>query len=71
MKRARIRNAVRQSRFEGLTRAERDLRDRVAVRISALERAGRSHLSDPLYQRLWFALEGVREDLRSAQEGLA
>ena len=71
MKRASIHDAGRQGRLDGLKRAEQDLRERVSVRISALEGAGRWHLSDPLYQRLWFALAGVREDLRHAQKGLA
>jgi hypothetical protein len=71
VKQARIRHAGDQGRLDGLKRAEQDLRERVSVRISALERAGRWHLSDPLYQRLWFALASVREHLRSAREGAA
>ena len=69
MKRATIHDTGQQSRLDGRKRAEQDLRERLSFRVSALEGAGRWHLSDPLYQRLWFALAGVRERLRSAQKG--
>ena len=71
MTRARIQDSGQQGRLDGLKRAERDLRERVSARVSALESAGRWHLSDPLYQRLWFAHARVRQDLRNASKGMA
>jgi len=71
VKQSTIQGAGQQGRLIGLKRDERDLRERVSVRVSALKRAGRWHQSDPLYQSLWFALARVRQDLKKAQTGLA
>lgn len=55
------------ARIERLKRETQDLRERVAKRVSAVEREGRWLKSDPLYQSLWFVLAGVQCNLRSAE----
>ena len=52
-----------------LKESERDLADRVDRRIAAF--SGAWHTSDPLYQRLWFALTRVRREISTAQDALA
>ena len=57
------------SRRNRLKEVERDLADRVQRRIAAF--SGAWHASDPLYQRLWFALTRVQRELSRAEDALA
>ena len=56
-----------RSRLERLKRTEKDLVERLARHRSALERQDRWHESDPLHQRLYFALDAIRKDLLEAE----
>lgn len=58
------------ARIERLKQEEQDLRERVANRVSAVEREGRWLKSDPLYQSLSSVLAGVQWNLRSAEHEL-
>ena len=57
------------SRRDRLKEIERDLADRVERRIASF--SGAWHASDPLYQRLWFALARIRRKLSRAEDALA
>jgi hypothetical protein len=63
-------DAALQGRVERLQLEERDLGQRVAKRLNALEARDRWHKSDPLYQRLADVLQRTREHLRDAEEQL-
>jgi hypothetical protein len=52
-----------------LRRAEQDLAERLADRRAALDGADRP-MSDPLYQRLFFILEGLTEQRVAAEREL-
>lgn len=54
-----------------LERSERDLRTRLAKRETELDTPDGSPRSDPLYQRLFFALARLRGQLASANEELS
>ncbi len=54
-----------------LVREEQDLRERLAQHGSALDRAGREHRSDPLYQSLASVLGAIRRRLALAQGDIA
>lgn len=54
-----------------LRRDERDFQKRVTDQVTALERAGRMHGSDPVYQSLFFLLRKFSKQLRRAEEELA
>jgi hypothetical protein len=49
------------SAIGALHRAEQDLEERLARRVSALEELGQMHASEPVYQALFFALANVRK----------
>jgi hypothetical protein len=66
-----LEDATLRSRIGRLQLEEQDLAERVAKQTAALEAEDRWHKSDPLYQRLSFVLEGVREDLRNIEGELA
>ena len=57
----------RRGRIPRLEREEQDLRDRLATHVSSLDRVGRDHRSDPLYQSLTSVLARVRRLLAHAQ----
>ncbi len=52
--------------IERLERSKRDLSARVARRAATLDTPVGAPRSDPLYQQLFFALAGLREQLASA-----
>ena len=60
-------DAGRRGRIPRLEREEQDLRDRLAMHVSSLDRVGRDHRSDPLYQSLASVLATVRRLLAHAQ----
>jgi hypothetical protein len=53
-----------------LKRAEQDLMERLANRHAALGEAD-GPVTDPLYQRLFFILEGLREQRAAAERELS
>jgi hypothetical protein len=55
-------------RLQRQKRAEQDLVQRIATRISQVDAEGGWLRSDPLYQRLALALSKVREDLQLTQD---
>ena len=55
--------------LDRLQRNERDLRRRLATRVAALGDPG-SPISDPLYQRLFFALRSVEAQRGGAESEL-
>lgn len=57
--------------IERLTRSAQDLRSRAARRAATLDTPAGAPRSDPLYQRLFFALEGLIREIGSAQEELS
>ena len=57
--------------IECLQHSERDLQARVASRAATLDTVAGTPRSDPLYQRLFFALAGLREQLASANGELS
>jgi hypothetical protein len=58
------------SRLERLDRAERDLQQRVARRMSQLDAEGRWVRSDQLFQQLSSALKRARAEMRETEEEL-
>ena len=67
---AAFEDAALLGRLERLDRAERDLQQRLANRISQLEAQGRWARSDPLFQQLSSTLKKVRDDMRETEEEL-
>jgi hypothetical protein len=63
-------NVHLKGRIERWKREEKDLAERVAKRVSAIESEGGWVLSDPIYQSLAFILADVRRDLKMAEKGL-
>jgi hypothetical protein len=54
-----------------LQRSERDFEKRLAGQVGALERAGRMHGSDPVYQSLFFLLRKFTKQLGRAEKEVA
>ena len=63
-------DAQLEARLARSQRAEQDLQERVAKRISQVSIEGRWLRSDPLYQRLSSILSQVREDIKDAEQEL-
>lgn len=60
-------DAALQSRIDHLKVNEQDLAERVGKQRARLEAEDRWNASDPLYQRLFFNLVRIREDLRNSE----
>jgi len=54
-----------------LRRSQKDFEKRLAGHVSALERAGRMHGSDPVYQSLFFLLRKFTKQLGRAEKEVA
>jgi hypothetical protein len=59
----------RREQIPRLRREEQDLRDRLARHVSTLDREGREHRSDPLYQSLASVLAKIRRQLAADESG--
>lgn len=55
---------------DSLRRSGKDLEKRVAGQVTALQRAGRMHESDPVYQSLFFLLRKFTKQLTRAEQEL-
>jgi hypothetical protein len=64
-------DAQLEGRLARSKRAEQDLQERVAKRISDVNIEGRWLRSDPLYQRLSSILSQVSEDIKDAEHELS
>ncbi len=64
-------DAALQSRIDHLKVDEQDLAERVGKQRARLEAEDRWNASDPLYQRLFFNLGRIREDLRNSESEVA
>jgi hypothetical protein len=53
-----------------LQRSRKDLENRVAGQVTALQRAGRMNESDPVYQSLFFLLRKFTNQLMRAEQEL-
>jgi hypothetical protein len=63
-------DAALTGRLERLDRAESDLQQRIAKRVSQLEAEGRWIRSDPMFQQLSATLKRVRDDMRETEQEL-
>jgi hypothetical protein len=61
-------DAALTGRLERLDRAESDLQQRIAKRVSQLEAEGRWIRSDPMFQQLSAVLKRVRDDMRETEQ---
>lgn len=68
---AALGTAALRELIERLARSAQDLRHRAARRAAMLDTPAGAPRSDPVYQRLFFALEGLIREIRHAQEELS
>ena len=64
---AAFENSALQARVERLRRSERDLHERIQMRIAQAESEDRWVPSDPIYQRLSFVLRHVRTEISDTE----